>query len=158
MGLCRAGLYSLGALAVAPAMGASVTAAAVSVALYVVGLTHLARFENASRIDRLWPLAFLLAPFAVLALAPAGPHLTPGGAFVFLAALWVASLLYVGSAVRTALLGASTGSRRAVVSLIAALSLLDACFALRHGHTTLALVAVASFALTRRLQRRIPGT
>lgn len=47
---------------------------------------------------------------------------------------------------------------RWVVRLIAGLSLLDAAFLLATGHTIAAVLAVGAFFLTRRLQRRIPGT
>lgn len=155
MGLCRAGVYCLGALAVSPALGGGVLVAALALALYVVGLTHLARFETASRVGRAWPAVFVLAPVALAAYravaAPALPSV-------------VAPLLASGVALGWALFAirlALRGGRnigRAIVSLIAGISLVDAALIASAGALMVSLAAFAAFALTLAGQRYVRGT
>jgi 4-hydroxybenzoate polyprenyltransferase len=99
MGLCRVAVYVIGALAVAPRIGAGVVAGSIALFGYLVVLTLIARHETRN------------------------PRLP-------------------------ALVG----------SLIAGISLLDALMLLVTGHLQVAVVAAFCFPLTRRLQRRVPGT
>ena len=159
MGFCRAGLYVLGAFAVAPRVERSVALPAVSLLLYVVGLTHVARFENASAVGRVWPTLFLLAPAFVVGLTA---DFTPEASDPIVI-LGIVLALHVGwtlRALRIALRGGRGAIPRAVVSLIAGISLADATFiaAARgadYGSVALALVA---FPLTLFLQRWVRGT
>jgi 4-hydroxybenzoate polyprenyltransferase len=148
MGLCRAGLYAMGAFAVSASPPNAVGAAALLLLLYVVGLTHIARFETASSVGRLWPGAFLLLPLGAAAVArPSLPLAVVGVLF----ALWTA---------RGILLAARGGRQigRSVVSLIAGMALFDAMVALTMGNLEVATVAVVAWALTLGLQRWVPGT
>ena len=99
MGLCRVAVYVIGALAVAPRIGAGVVAGSIVLLGYLIGLTLIARHETRN------------------------PRLP-------------------------ALVG----------TLIAGISLLDALMLLFTGHLLVAVVAALAFPLTRRLQRRVPGT
>jgi 4-hydroxybenzoate polyprenyltransferase len=99
MGLCRVAVYVIGALAVAPHLGAGVYVGSTLLAAYLIGLTVIARHETRN------------------------PRLP-------------------------ALVGA----------LIAGICLLDAVMILCSGHLLIAIVAALGFPLTRRLQRRVPGT
>jgi 4-hydroxybenzoate polyprenyltransferase len=99
MGLCRVAVYMMGALAVAPRIGAGVVVGSIVLLGYLIGLTLIARHETRN------------------------PRLP-------------------------ALVG----------SLIAGISLLDALMLLVTGHLQVAVVAAFCFPLTRRLQRRVPGT
>jgi hypothetical protein len=148
MGLCRAGLYAMGAYAVSAAPPDAVATAAVLLLLYVVGLTHIARFETASSVGRLWPAAFLFLPLvAFAALHPTPPVLVVGGLF----GAWTA---------RGIALAARGGRQigRAVVSLIAGMALFDAMAALTMQNVAVAVVAVCAWVLTLLLQRFVSGT
>ncbi len=152
MGGCRAGLYTTAALAVSGTLGVDVLLAAGAVWLYIVGLTHIARFENGSVVDRTWVAAFVLSP--LVASAPA----------IVSQRNWLAALCFLallGWSLRSmsfALRGGKGQIPRAVVSLIAGASLVDALFIALHGVAFGVLAALGCFLLTLKWQRRIPGT
>lgn len=148
MGLCRAGLYAMGAYTVSASPPNAVGAAALLLLLYVVGLTHIARFETASSVGRLWPAVFLLLPLVVaVAVSPTPPVLVVGALF----GAWTA---------RGVVLAARGGRNigRGVVSLIAGISLFDALVALMMQNVAVSALAVAAWALTLGLQRVVSGT
>jgi hypothetical protein len=150
MGLCRVLVYLTAALAVASAIGPAVWGGAVVLLSYLIGLTYVAKQENLTEVRHLWPLAFLGAPFlyAWRSLLDAG-----AGAILYLAFLgWV--VFAVSLLVRPR----RRDIRRAVVSLIAGISLLDALLIAGAGEPARALWAVAGFALTLAFQRWVPGT
>lgn len=149
MGLCRVGVYATAALAVAPRVSGSVWLGAALLAGYVVGLTHVARHEDAGQFSKWWPLAALFAPIL---------YVLPGGSSLLLRALIGGFALWVFRALDLVRRGEPAAIKRAVVSLIAGISLLDALLLARHGHSQLALLAVAAFGLTLVLQRRVAGT
>jgi 4-hydroxybenzoate polyprenyltransferase len=148
MGLCRAGLYQMGAFAVSASPPDTVGVTAVLLLLYVVGLTHIARFETASSVGRLWPALFLFLPLELLLTTrPSLPLIAVGTLF----AAWTA---------RGIVLAARGGRNigRGVVSLIAGMALFDAMVALSMQNVEIGLVAVAAWALTLGLQRLVSGT
>ena len=150
MGLCRVLVYLTAALAVAGRIGPAVWGGAAVVLCYLIGLTYVAKQENLTEVRNLWPLAFLGAPFlyAWRSLLDAG-----AGAVFYLAFLgWV--VFAVSLLVRPG----RRDIRRAVVSLIAGISLLDALLIAGAGDPVRALWAAAGFALTLALQRWVPGT
>lgn len=152
MGACRAGLYATAALAVSAQLESNVLIGAIALWLYIVGLTHVARFETGSAIDRAWVGAFVLAPVAVSAPAIVSQR-------NWLAAL--CALLSLGWSIRSlsfALRGGKGQIPKAVVTLIAGASLVDALFISLHGEPPVALFAFACFLITLKWQRRIPGT
>jgi hypothetical protein len=152
MGACRAGLYATAALAASDSLGTDLLLGAGALWLYIVGLTHVARFENGSAIDRAWVGAFVLAPLAVSA-----PRIVSERHW--LAALCaLASLAWSVRSLGFALRGGKGQIPRAVVTLIAGVSLVDALFIALEGHVYGVLVALACFAITLKWQRRIPGT
>jgi 4-hydroxybenzoate polyprenyltransferase len=138
MGACRAGLYLTAAYAVAGIAHRDVLYGAVALLLYVVGLTHIARFETGKALDRAWLMAFVFSPL-VLAVPRVISQRSWLGA--------IGCLLLAGWAVRS--LGyARRGGRmigRAVVTLL-------------HGNVPLAVCALGCFLLTLRWQKHIPGT
>ncbi len=150
MGLCRVLVYLTAALAVAGRIGPAVWGGAAVVLSYLIGLTYVAKQENLTEVRNLWPLAFLGAPFlyAWRSLLDAG-----AGAILYLALLgWV--IFAVSLLVRPG----RRDIRRAVVSLIAGISLLDALLIAGAGDPARAIWAVAGFGLTLALQRWVPGT
>jgi 4-hydroxybenzoate polyprenyltransferase len=158
MGFCRAGLYVMGALAAGSVARGIVLLPALGLLLYVVGLTHVARFENASAVGRAWPALLLFAPLAIIAYeandALASREFMPTLGVVVAHVAWT---LY---ALAIALRGGKGKIPRAVVSLIAGISLVDAAFialARTGGYQGIG-AAFAAFGLTLFLQRWVRGT
>jgi 4-hydroxybenzoate polyprenyltransferase len=150
MGLCRVLVYVTAALAVAGRIGPAVWGGGAVLLSYLIGLTYVAKQENLTEVRHLWPLVFLGAPFlyAWRSLLDAGV-----GAILYLAFLgWI--IFAVSLLVRPG----RRDIRRAVVSLIAGISLLDALLIAGAGDPARALWAVAGFALTLAFQRWVPGT
>ena len=117
---------------------------------YLIGLTYVAKQETLGEVRNLWPLLFLTAP---LAYAIAGALDGPTAAALAAAfALWVAVALWF-------LWRRHAGDvPRAVVSLIAGISLLDAVLIATTGAAAVAWLATLGFLLTLALQRVVPGT
>ena len=158
MGFCRAGLYAMGALAVVPFLESHVLLSALGLLLYVVGLTHVARFENASAVGRTWPTLFLFAPLAVISVH-AGVARKPLEFVVTLVVVAV-HVAWTLRALVIALRGGKGAIPRAVVSLIAGISLVDAAvIALARPNEYANIVAaLAAFGLTLLLQPWVRGT
>lgn len=150
MGLCRILVYLCAALAVVAPPPTALLIAAGAALCYLIGLTYVAKQENLSRVTNLWPLAFLAAPVILgLILAVDAPLVWP-----FL----LAFVVWIGVALRFVFRRAPGDIPRAVVSLIAGISLLDAVFVASAGEAALAALCLAAFALTLALQRIVSGT
>ncbi|MGY3439871.1 MULTISPECIES: UbiA family prenyltransferase [unclassified Marinovum] len=150
MGLTRLMCYLLAAMALAGAIGAEVLWPAVGLFAYVVGLTYGARMEAFDRIGAAWPFAVLSLPVVVAGIAALSGALSLLLFAGFLAALGLA--LY-------RLRRRQPGDvKRAVVLMIAAISLYDAVLVAGSGQAVLALVCAAFFGLTLWLQRVASGT
>ena len=153
MGACRAGLYLTAAFAVSGVASRSVLSAALALLAYIVGLTHIARFETGKVLDRAWPTAFVLTP-----LLWAAPRLWATRSALG-AVCFVLSLGWSLRSLSFALRGGRMISR-AVLTLIAGVSLVDALFMSLIEPPALlwVLLAGAAFLITVRWQRSIPGT
>jgi 4-hydroxybenzoate polyprenyltransferase len=151
MGACRALVYVGAGLAVSGNIPSLLQLGALGVLAHVAGLTYAARQEAFDRIERLWPLLLLLLP---VALSIGATQLGPVGIAAWLA-LAAADLFAVALLARR---GAAGRVRRAVVTLIAAISLVDASFAGSAGNFAVALMCAAGFGLTLLAQRAIAGT
>jgi 4-hydroxybenzoate polyprenyltransferase len=152
MGACRAGLYGTAALGVSGVLSRAVMLAALALLLYIVGLTHIARFETGKVLDRAWPTAFVLSPLVVA--VPRWleePRVLSVLCFALLLGWSARSLSF-------ALRGGKGQIPRAVVTLIAGVSLVDALFISLYGPSLAVLLALAAFLLTLKWQQRIPGT
>lgn len=148
MGACRMLTYVTAAFAAGGTTGALWMAAA-GLFCHVVGLTYAAKQEAYDRIGAAWPLAVMAVPVVIGATMLGGLS----GAILLAAYAgwsgWALSLLFRRR---------PGDVPRAVVSLIAAVSLYDAVIIAGTGSTWLALLAVAAFAATLALQRLAPGT
>ncbi len=151
MGGCRMLVYVCAALAVAGSLSPAVLGASLVLLSYLVGLTYVAKQETLSEFRNFWPLAFLLAPFA---------YVTTTGNIRSLAALALLVLFlgWITMAVRLLKARAPGNIPRAVIRLIAGISLLDALLLATHGSPLAAVVAVACFGATMLLQRYVRGT
>ncbi len=150
MGLCRVLVLVAAGFCVTAAPGAPLWVAAALMLCYLIGLTYVAKQENLGKVENLWPLIFLAAPVGY------GGWLVAqnGGVLVFwllfcgwmLVALWLLRRRAKGDI------------PRAVVSLIAGISLLDAMLIAGTGTLGLAVLALLGFGVTLFFQRYISGT
>ncbi len=156
MGACRGLSYVTAAYAAGGTSGALWVGAG-GLFCHVVGLTYAARQEAYDRIGAAWPLAVMAVPVGVGAvlLAVADATMLEG---MVAALLLAAYALWSGWALSLLFRRRPGDVPRAVVSLIAAVSLYDAVLIAGTGGGWLALPAVAAFAATLLLQRVVPGT
>jgi len=150
MGLCRVLVYVGAGFCVALSLPGALWLGAALLLCYLIGLTYVAKQENLGEVRNLWPLLFLAAPVAygawVSAQSPAvAPFLLALVAWM-LVALWFLRRRRPGDI------------PRAVISLIAGISLLDAMLIAAAGAPALAVLALAGFGVTLFLQRYISGT
>ncbi len=150
MGLCRVFVVLSAAYALTAVLPATVGMAAVALLCHLIGLTYIAKQEHLDRIGALWPLGFLAWPVVYgLALALNAPP--AWGPLV----IYVPVLLFALGRLRRRAPG---DVPRAVVTLIAGMSVLDAVLLAGAGFTVAALLAIAAFGLTLLLQRWVSGT
>ena len=143
---CRVLVYVTSAVAVG-ALGLAVIGGAAALFAYLIGLTYVAKIEGKSGA-RLWPLAFLAVPFLKTGAAVRVGMVAPLLYFGFLAVVvWAVFLVRQKRAIG-----------KAIVLLLAGISLLDALLLASAGHTTAALAATAGFFATRALQLWVAGT
>jgi hypothetical protein len=150
MGSCRMLVYMTAALAIVGSLGTDVVVGAVVLLCYLIGLTYAAKNEHLNRVDHAWPLGFLAVPLVYGAVRAFDQPLV----LLPLAALTV----WVWLAVRRLMRRGPGDVPRAVVSLLAGISLLDAMMLAGCGQIVLMLLAGGAFLLTLRLQRWVAGT
>ena len=118
---------------------------------YLIGLTYIAKQENLGAVANLWPLLFLAVP----AVAAVWIAATDGGLALILAVVFI---VWMVNALRNLWRRQPGDIPRAVVSLIAGMSLLDAVFIAHMGAGQMAIAAAVCFVATLAFQRFIPGT
>lgn len=150
MGLCRVLVYVAAGLCYTVMLPADLWLGAAVMLCYLIGLTYIAKQENLGSVRNLWPLLFLAAPVAYGAwlIQSRGPVVF----FWLLFSVWILVALWF---LRRRMPG---DIPRAVVSLIAGISLLDAILIAGSGSTAHAVVALAGFGSTLLLQRYVTGT
>ena len=150
MGLCRVFVVTTAALSIAAVLPKPVVLAALALLCHLIGLTYIAKQEHLDRVGALWPLGFLALPGLYgVALAVRTP------------VVWLFLLLYLGVLVYALNLlrrRARGDVPRAVVTLIAGMSVLDGMVLAGGGHLMAAVLALAAFVLTLFLQRWVSGT
>ncbi len=150
MGICRMLVYVTAGLAVVPDLPAPLRTGALMLLCYLIGLTYVAKQETLGEVRNLWPLLFLAAPVGYgLWLATAEPTS---------ALLLVIFVAWIGVALWFLRRRRPGDVPRAVISLIAGISLLDAMLIAGAGAAEVAWLAVAGFALTLVCQRFVAGT
>jgi len=150
MGICRALIYIGAALCYTLVLPGRLWLGALALLCYLAGLTYIAKQETLTRVEHLWPLLFLAVPALYGAwLAASAPAAIP---FWIVFCAWVLVALWF-------LRRRQKGDiPRAVVSLIAGISLLDALLIAGAGMPGAALAALAGFGATLFLQRYVAGT
>jgi 4-hydroxybenzoate polyprenyltransferase len=150
MGLCRVLVYVGAGLCTTLALPSALWIGAGLMLCYLIGLTYVAKQENLGKVENLWPLIFLAAPVAYGAWLAAAQAVA--GLFWLLFSGWMLVALWF-------LRRRAKGDiPRAVVSLIAGISLLDAMLIAGTGSMALAVLALAGFGVTLFFQRYISGT
>jgi hypothetical protein len=150
MGICRVLVYVTAGLAVTSELPAALRTGALMLLCYLIGLTYVAKQETLGEVRNLWPLLFLAAPVAYgLSLSTGDPS---SAVMLAIFTAWIVVALWF-------LWRRRPGDvPRAVISLIAGISLLDALLIAGAGDASIAWLAVAGFALTLACQRFVPGT
>lgn len=144
MGACRALVYVVAAVALAGDLPRATVFGALALWSYLIALTYIAKQESLLEPKNLWPALFAVPVFYGLELAPLSIALHLG----FIA--WILGTLPL-------LLRRGPGDvPKAVLRMLAGICLLDA--AALSSRPLLVGIALACFALTRRLHRSIPGT
>jgi len=150
MGLCRVLIYVGAGFAYAAVLPAGLWIGAALLLCYLIGLTYVAKQENLARVQNLWPLAFLAVP--VVWGAWRALEMPLAGAFWIAFTGWMLWALWYLRRRRKG------DIPRAVVSLIAGISLLDALLIAGTGQAGFAALALAGFGATLFLQRYVAGT
>jgi 4-hydroxybenzoate polyprenyltransferase len=150
MGICRVLVYATAGLAIAYELPPALLFGALLLLCYLIGLTYVAKQETLGEVRNLWPLVFLAAP-VVYALTVAAQNATA-------AILCLGFVIWIGVALWFLRRRQPGDVPRAVISLIAGISLLDAVLLAGAGATQVAWLAVLAFLLTLALQRAVPGT
>ena len=149
MGLTRFLSYTLAACAVGWLTG-SVLLGGLGLLAWVIGLTYAAKQEAYDRIGSAWPLAVLAIPLIWALISAMGN--------VVALAIWVVLAGVAAFALHRLFRRAPGDVPKAVVTMIAGISLYDAVLIGGTGATVLAIVAAAGFVLTLFLQRVASGT
>lgn len=163
MGACRVLVYVTAAVAATGHVSSVVLVGAAMLLAYLIGLTFLAKHEGASlkaptpssamAFGRVWPLLLLFLPFVFLF-----PKATATPLRLLPVLLFVAFLAWVVFTLQRLRSGAQGAIPRAVVALIAGISLLDANLIAVHGGSHIVLLAELGFLATLWLQRFVSGT
>jgi len=151
MGICRVLAYLTAGYAATIAPAGALFAAALVSLCYLIGLTYVAKQEAHDGIGQLWPLLFLAAPFAYAFTQIDAAPLAVAGVAAVLVAWILRSLLFLRRR-------GPGDVPRAVISLIAAISLVDALFLASHGAFVASLTAALCFVATLLTQRWVSGT
>ena len=150
MGLCRVLVVLTAAYSMTALLPGAVVLAAVALLCHLIGLTYIAKQEHLDRIGSLWPLGFLALPLVY------GVVLALSAPVVWLPlALYAAVLAFALSLLRRRARG---DVPRAVVTLIAGMSVLDGVMLAGAGQLLPCGLAIGAFVLTLVLQRWVPGT
>ena len=150
MGLCRVLVYVAAALSVSTSPPLALWIGAALLLCHLVGLTFVAKHELRARMEDLWPTAVLLLP---LAYCVAVVFSEPAAVVLWLA---LAGALYF--ALRAVKRRGPGDVGFAVMTLIAAISLLDALLIAGQQQIGLTFLAALGFPLTLALQRFVRGT
>ena len=150
MGLCRMLVYITAGWTYTSEPSAGLYVGALVLLCYLIGLTYTAKQENIGEVKNMWPLAFLSIPMFY-----AITTVTTGVLSLVALFLFIAWIIY---ALRFVLRRQPGDIPKAVVSMIAGISLVDAMLIATAGPTWLVGFAFLGFGLTLFLQRYIAGT
>jgi 4-hydroxybenzoate polyprenyltransferase len=153
MGLCRFWVYVIAGTTGAAGLNGWPIYCGVALALYVVGLSYVAKRESFRGPVPYWPLLLLAAPVILAVMMNVGAARA--------SALWVALILALWAArcVRTVFLPGEANVRMIVTGLLAGIVFVDwLAVAPQISHVTSGIVFLSLFALTNFLQKFVPAT
>jgi len=157
MGLNRVYVYATTAFALTPTPAPVLWYGCGALMSYLIGLTYLAKQENAEKWRSLWPLVFVVLPVGYPALAAFTAGATPD----VVVTLGV-SLFLLGWIVRAVRLGRPKSGtpqlKQGVVGLIAGIALLDGLGAALMAQPMWAVACVVLFVICLMGQRTVSGT
>jgi hypothetical protein len=150
MALCRFMVYAVAATSVASGVPSRAVTGGLVLLAYLIGLTYIAKQENLRSLQRLWPLLFLAAPILY-----GWPAFVAWGAGTLAFVLLAGAIVYAVSRVAAGKFNVP----RAVVTLIAGISLVDAVLVSNaQGASIWVWCALSGFVATLLLQRAVSGT
>ena len=153
MGLCRFWVYVIAGTAGAWGLNGWPIGCGFALALYVAGLSYVAKRESFRGPVPHWPLLLLAAPIGLALLLNAGEARKPAWFVSVILALWTAQC------VRTVFFAGEKMVGRIVAGLLAGMVLVDwLAVAPLLPHATSGLIFVAFFGLTKWLQNFVPAT
>jgi 4-hydroxybenzoate polyprenyltransferase len=151
MGACRFLVYLVAASVAADGITGYAVWAGLALAIYVAGLSYLARKESFRGPVYYWPAFLLGAPLLLALLVDDGPKLWDGRALAVILAAWIFWALRYSLGVRQPNLGFT------VSRLLAGITLVD-LLAIAELSTPWTLLIVLWFVLALIFQRFIPAT
>lgn len=149
MGGCRFGVYLIAALLLSE-VNHLLLFAALSLWLYICGVTYVARDEHRNRLNTYWPLLLLFTPLIASAFI---------GYSVFI--YWVLAVVFCGYLIhnlRTHLFSDAKNIRAFIGSTLAAIPLLDALWLASLNLVIPSLLCVLTFFGIQRLQKGIQAS
>lgn len=150
MGLCRMLVYITAGWTLTSEPSNVLYFGAVALLCYLIGLTYTAKQENLGEVKNMWPLAFLAVPVIYAATTHTASLVS-----------WLTILIFIGwliYSLRFVLRRQPGDIPRAVVSMIAGISIVDAMLIAATGSTLWVVPALLAFFLTLYLQRYVAGT
>ncbi len=153
MGACRFWVYVIAGAMGAGGLNGFVIFCGLAMALYVVGLSYVAKRESFRGVIPHWPLLLLIAPIVLALLLNVGPFRP--------AAIWISVvvLLWLARSLRTTFFGGERNIGWLVTNLLAGITFVDwLAVAPTLPPVSSALVFFALFGLTKWFQKFIPAT
>lgn len=153
MGACRFLVYVIAAAAGVDGLTGPAVFCGFALALYVTGLSLLARRETARRTVSFWPILLLAVPIVTALLLNTGDYRRDALCIAAVLLLWLVRCL------RTTLFGGEVNPPWIVSNLLAGIIFVDwLSVAPVMPHLASALVFLALFGLTKWFQKFIPAT
>ena len=152
MGACRFWIYVIAGSAAGGGLNGWPIWCGVALALYVAGLSHMARVESSRATIPRWPFALLVAPVFLALLMDPGENRVP--------ALWLSLILvlWIARCVRPMFQGGQVNVGRIVSGLLAGIVFVDWLAVAPGCPPELNAVFLILFGATLGLQRFVPAT
>jgi hypothetical protein len=153
MGACRFWVYVIAGATGADGLNGFAIFCGAALALYVVGLSYVARRESGRGAIPLWPLPLLAAPILLALAMNTGECRASAGWLSLVVGLWIVRC------VRPVFFRDGTNPGWIVANLLAGIVFVDwLAVAPQLAHFTSAVVFLALFGLTKWLQKFVPAT
>ena len=152
MGACRFWIYVIAGSTAGGGLNGWPIWCGVALALYVAGLSHMARVESSRATIPRWPFALLVAPVILALLMDPGENRVPALLLSLILVLWIARC------VRPMFQGSQVNVGRIVSGLLAGIVFVDLLAVAPDCPFPLKAVFVILFGATLGLQRFVPAT